>query len=97
MRELTWLAAEVGETLLQMQWHRIIDLGADALGQEVRPQRITVARADDVLIVDVPAARQRERCLDGSAAAGPREGAVIEGGIALPRRAPAVEVPQLDV
>ncbi len=60
MREVAAAVLKIGEALLQMQRHRIVDLRADpALCQEL-PQRVAALHAQDVLVEDVAAARAIE-------------------------------------
>src|ERR1019366_5809882 len=53
LRQVSRLVSQIGEALLQMQRHRIVDFVADsALGEE-GPQFIAVERAHYVLVIDV--------------------------------------------
>src|ERR1700737_1817631 len=89
--------SEVGEALLLMQWHRIVDLGSDAASREMLPQQVAIPHANDVLVVDVPAPFGGCRRLDGPAEVGPREGPVIESCIALAGPRPLVQMLELDI
>src|SRR5688572_4687502 len=42
LRTVAFLAAEVREALLHVQWHRIVDLGADARLAEVRLELVAL-------------------------------------------------------
>ena len=50
--------AERREALLQVERHRIVDLGADAALREALRARVAVRHADDELVVDVAAIRR---------------------------------------
>ena len=96
--QVALLVPEVGEALLQVQRHGVVDLGADACGHEVLAQLVPVARADHVLIVDVAHALGGTRRLDRLARDRPaRKARVVEGGVALPARAPVIQMLQLHV
>src|SRR5207247_4581120 len=49
--------AQIFETWLQVQRHRIVDFSPDSVLPQVRLQTVAIAGADDVLIEDVPVCR----------------------------------------
>src|SRR5579863_510407 len=97
MREFAGAMPEVGEALLQMQRHGVIDLGPHARGRQMLTQQVAVACPDHVLIVDVTAARRDERRPHGPPQISSLESAVVEGCVALPARSPGIEMLELDV
>ena len=56
--KVTATIAERGETLLQVERHGIVDLGADAVLGQKRPHTIAIRHPHDELVVDVEAVRR---------------------------------------
>ena len=90
------LVLEIGEAALSVQRHGIVDLRADALGGQVSAQLVALARANHVLVEDVPEARHSRRHLHGWPKVSRAEQLVVMIRVGLPRARPGVEMLQLD-
>jgi hypothetical protein len=85
-RERALALLEVGEARLQVEGHRVVDLGADAGLGEVLAQRVAARRADDELVVDVTGRVVGQADLGGEARVGRGKPAVAIGVGAARRR-----------
>src|SRR5690606_24192505 len=88
--------AEIGETLLAVQRHRVVNLRADALRRKMRAQLVPAADADHVLIKYVSSAVDDVRRANGAADASCLEQLRVERGVGLARARPLVEMRQFD-
>jgi hypothetical protein len=105
-REISHPVTPIGETLLQVQRDRVVDLAPDVALLEVGHQLITPGNADDELVVDVPPIAGVMGQYDAGASiqatcvfadkTGCAEEAAIRRRVALARRGPPVQVLQFD-
>src|SRR5690606_12236531 len=87
---------EIGEALLAVQRHRVVDLRADVLRRKMRAQLVPAADADYVLIKYVSSAIDDVRRANGAADASCLEQLGVERGVGLARARPLVEMRQFD-
>ncbi len=96
--KITRLVAQRRETGLQMEWNRIVDLGADLSRGEILAQRVANRRrhADDVLVVHVETAGTLAGKRDQIGQAVHREQTIVAAGGLAAKVRPVIEVPQFD-
>src|SRR5450631_3924755 len=95
--KLSASVAEVRKALLQMQRHRIVDLRPHPCCHQMLAQRIAIADPQHVLVVNMAARDDACWSLHGTPEISARKCRVIEGGVSLPGRGPAIKIGELHV
>jgi hypothetical protein len=94
--KIPFVMAERRETFLQVERHRIVDLGADAGAFEMRAHGVAVRQPHDVLIEDVMPPGWTNRQRDPSVEPVFVEERVVAVGVGAARVRPRVQMRKLD-
>jgi len=96
VRKIAGVVSERCEALLQVERHRVVDLGADARRFELRAHVVSLLETDYILVEDVLAIGGPCGQRNGVRQAGIGEEPAIPLGVAPAQRTPLPEVRQLD-